>query len=372
MRKVVEASMAVATAVKLCSPAVIPSYPITPQTHIVEHLADFISNGELNSEMIHAESEHSALSAAIGAQATGVRTFTATSSQGLALMHEVLFIASGMRMPIVMAVANRALSSPINIWCDQQDSISERDSGWLQFYVESSQEAFDTVIQAYKIAEDKMILLPVMVCLDGFTLSHVSEPVEFLTEQQVNSFLPKFKPLYRLDPAKPLTFGPIAYPDSYMYFKQQQEKAMADAIAVIRKVNNDFKKSFGHGYGDGLIEGYKLNDAKKAIVAMGTVCGTARIVVDELRKRGQKVGLLKIRCFRPFPREEIRKAVENVKSLAVIDRNVSFGSGGALATELKALLPGKDVNGFVAGLGGRDITPDILKKALSSKGGWLF
>jgi len=365
MKKVIEASMAIAIAVKLCKPAVIPMYPITPQTHIVERLADFIDDGELDSEMIHVESEHSAMSACIGAQATGVRTFTATSSQGLALMFETLFVASGLRLPIVMVNANRSLSAPINIWNDQQDSISVRDSGWIQLYAESSQEAFDTVIQAYKIAEK--VLLPVMVCIDGYSLSHVYEAVDIPKQEHVDRFLPKYRPRYCLDPKKPITIGPISYPDTYMKFKKVQQDAFGDSVDVIKNVNDEFKRFFRRGYGNGLVESYMMEDAEQAVMAMGSVCGTIRTVVDDMRKKGIKVGLIKLKCFRPFPKNEIVNITAKLKGLAVIDRDISFGNKGALFTEVNSVIKSKEplVNGFIAGLGGRDITPEHIEKAIN-------
>ncbi len=367
MKKVIEASTAVALGVKLCNPAVIPMYPITPQTHIVERLADYINDGLLKSEMIHVESEHSAISAALGSEATGVRTFTATASQGLALMHEILFVVAGMRLPVVMAVANRALSAPINIWNDQQDSISERDTGWIQLYVESAQEALDTIIQAYKIAENRKVLLPVMVCLDGFTLSHVYEPVDIPEKKDVDKFLPKYNPLFKLNPEKPVTMGPIGFPNTYMEFRKATHEAMLNAIDIIKNANNDFKKSFNRSYGNGLIETYKINDAEYAVATMGTACSTTRIVVDELRKQGKKVGLIKIKSFRPFPKQEIISCCQNIKGIAVIDRNISLGNEGALLTEFKSAFYNQNkkpiINGFIAGLGGRDITPDHIKTA---------
>ncbi len=365
MKKVVEASMAIAIAVKLCKPAVIPMYPITPQTHIVERLADFIDNGELDSEMIHVESEHSAMSACIGAQATGVRTFTATSSQGLALMFEVLFAASGLRLPIVMVNANRSLSAPINIWNDHQDSISVRDSGWIQLYVESSQEALDMVIQAYKIAEK--MLLPVMVCIDGFSLSHVHEAVDIPKQADADKFLPKYKPKYRLDPKKPVIIGPISYPDTYMEFKKMQQDAFNDSADAIKRANDDFKKIFRRGYGNGLIESYRMEDAEYAVMAMGSVCGTIRTVVDDFRGKGIKAGLIKVKSFRPFPEKDIKDAVKKLKGLAVIDRDISLGNNGALFTEVNSIIKSKDllIKGFIAGLGGRDITPEHIEKAIN-------
>ncbi len=381
MKKVIEASTAVALGVKLCNPAVIPMYPITPQTHIVERLADYINDGLLKSEMIHAESEHSAISAALGAEATGVRTFTATASQGLALMHEILFVVAGMRLPVVMAVANRALSAPINIWNDQQDSVSERDSGWIQLYVESAQEALDTVIQAYRIAENRKILLPVMVCLDGFTLSHVFEPVDIPEQKEVDKFLPKYNALFKLDTKNPITMGPIGFPNTYMEFRKATHEAMLNSIEIIKNTNNEFKKSFSRSYGNGLIETYKINDADYAIAAMGTVCSTTRVVVDELRKNGKKVGLIKIKSFRPFPKKEIISCCKNLKGIAVIDRNISLGNEGALYTELTSAFYNQKkkpiINGFIAGLGGRDITLGHIKTAFrkienSSDTEWLL
>ncbi|MCX6707882.1 MAG: pyruvate synthase subunit PorA [Candidatus Woesearchaeota archaeon] len=384
-KQVIEASQAVAEAVKLCSPSVIATYPITPQTHIVEHIADFVSNGDFDAEIIDTESEHSSMSACIGAQGTGVRTFTATASQGLALMHEMLFVASGMRLPIVMAVANRALSAPINIWNDHQDSISERDSGWIQLYVESSQEAFDTIIQAYKIAENKNVLLPVMVCLDGFTLSHVWEPVEIAKQSKVNSFLPKYNPIHAfLDPKKPITQGPVSYPDTYMHFKKMQHDAMKESIDIIKKVNSEFRGKFKRGYGDGLIELYRMNDADYALIGMGTLCSTARVVIDNLRKEGIKAGMIKVKTYRPFPSEAISKAAKGLKGIAVIDRDISTGYEGALYSDTRsALCDGKSevgtISGFITGLGGRDITPQHIEKALKdmifgkgTKEDWLF
>ena len=350
-------------------------------THIVERIADFIYDGEMDAELIDVESEHSAISAALGAEAAGVRTFTATASQGLALMHEILFVTSGMRLPIVMAVANRALSAPINIWCDHSDSMAARDSGWMQFYVESAQEALDIVIIAYKIAENKNILLPAMVCLDGFTLSHVYEPVDIPEQKEVDSFLPLYSPIHKLDPKKPVSMGPIGYPNSFMEFKHQQHEAMNNALDLIKKTHEEFSKKFGRSYGNGLIEEFMTKDADFAVIAMGTITATARHVVEELRKQGKKVGLIKVKTFRPFPEEEIIKATENLKAIAILDRSISFGQHGTLFSEIRSALQHKDiiVNNFIVGLGGRDVTPDHIKtafeKTIESKQTiieWLF
>ena len=376
---VVEASKALAHAALLCRPKVIPMYPITPQTHIVERLAEFINDGELNAEMIHVESEHSAMAAMIGAAATGVRTYTATSSQGLALMFELLPVMSGNRLPGVMSVANRALSAPISIWNDHSDSVSARDQGWIQLYCESTQEAIDTTIQLYKISENHDVLLPAMVCIDGFTLSHVCERAILPTQEKVDKFLPEYKPFVKLDPKKPVSMGPIAFPNSFMEFKYQQQEAFNNALPLIGKVHDEYAKEFGCSYGNGWIEEYKMEGAEYAIIGMGTLCGTAKVAVDELREKGEKVGLIKLRTYRPFPVEELKRATKNLKGLSVIDRHFSLGFEAPLYTEMKSVLynSGIKINSFVAGLGGRDITVDRLKKALLStknneKGAWLY
>ncbi|MBW3017326.1 pyruvate ferredoxin oxidoreductase [Candidatus Woesearchaeota archaeon] len=367
MREVDEASMAIAKAVKLAKPGVIPMYPITPQTHIVERIADFINDGDLKAEMIHVESEHSAMSAAIGSSAAGSRTFTATASQGLALMFEMLHVASGMRLPIVMAVANRALSAPINIWNDHADSIACRDTGWVQLYVESAQEAHDTTVQAFKIAEATS--LPVMVCLDGFTLSHVYEPCDILEQSQVDEFLPAFNPEYKLDPANPVSMGPIGYPNVFMEIKEEQQKALLGSINNIRLVHDEFAQKFGRKYGNGLLEAYKCDDAEKIIVAMGTVAGTARVVIDNRRNEGQKVGLVKLKCYRPFPENEIREVLGRVNEVAVFDRAVSYGLKlGPVCADIRNVLKCEKpvVKSYIVGLGGRDVTPDHIRYALDN------
>jgi pyruvate ferredoxin oxidoreductase alpha subunit len=335
------------------------------ETHIVERLADYIADGDSDAEMVDAESEHSALSICVGAQATGVRTFTATASQGLAYMWEILYIASGMRLPIVMAVANRALSAPINIWNDHSDAIGSRDSGWIQLFVESAQEALDTVYMSYKIGEDKKVLLPVMLNLDGFTLSHVWEPVDIPEQAMVDKFVGRYKPLFCLDPAKPVTMGPIGFPNIYMETKKMQQDAMDNSIAIIKKVNKDFEKQFGRSYGDGMIECYRTSDATSALVCMGTACGTTRVVVDQLRKKGQKVGMIKIKCYRPFPRKELKLVLSKLNAIGVIDRSVSLGQEAPLVGEIKDVMFGSKIpiKSYVAGLGGRDITTKHIEKA---------
>lgn len=356
--EIMTANKAVAEAVKLSKPQVIPVYPITPQTTISEYLAQFVANREIDAEYIKVESEHSAISASVGASGAGVRVFTATSSQGLLLMHEILFAAAGMRTPIVLADANRAISAPLNIWNDQQDSISQRDAGWLQFYVENAQEALDTTIMAFKIAEDPKVLLPTMVCLDGFILTHTVEPVEIPDQEEVDEFLPPYKPEHSfLDPKQPMSVGTLADPDYYLEARHDMSVAMQESISVIERTCEEFKDIFGREYG--LIESYKTEDADIVFVAMGSVCSTLRVMIDKLRENGEKVGMVKVRVYRPLPVEAIREAVKNVSKLAIIDKNVSFGIGGALFADIKAKID-KESYGFIVGLGGRDINPDTI------------
>lgn len=360
-KQVMTANKAVADAVKLAKPQVVPVYPITPQTTISEYLAQYVADGDLDAEYIRVESEHTAISATLGASETGVRVFTATSSQGLMLMHEVLFAAAGMRAPIVMADANRAISAPLNIWNDQQDSISQRDSGWIQIYVESAQEAYDSIIMAYKIAENKNVLLPVMVCLDGFILTHTVEPVELIEEEEVDKFLPPYVPEHAfLDPEKPMSLGTLADPDYYTEARYAMQVAMNNSISVIEEVGKEFNEAFGREYG--LVDAYKCDDAEIILMAMGSMCSTIRVMVDELRAKGEKVGLLKIRSYRPFPYKEINEIVKNADKLAVIDKNISFGVGGALFTDVCAKCHDKETYGFIVGLGGRDIIPEYIEE----------
>lgn len=364
-RDVIHGSMAVAEAVKLCDVEVIAAYPITPQTHIVEDLAKMIADGDLKAEYVKVESEHSAMSACIGSSATGARTFTATSSQGLALMHEVLFIASGMRLPIVMANANRALSAPINIWNDQQDAMSERDCGWIQIYCETNQEVLDTTIQAFRIAEDKDILLPTMVNLDGFVLTHTIEPIELPDKEQVKRYLPDYRPLLYLDPDDPMTQGAFADPSCYMEFRLEQERAMDKALGVIKKTDDEFGKIFGRSYG--LVETYNMENADVVLVTFGSVAGTIKEVIDAT----DNVGLLRIRVYRPLPKKEILDALKNAKVVGVIEKDISIGLGeGALYSEIKGLLYASKLKpktlGFIIGLGGRDVSLKNVKEIIST------
>jgi len=356
MLEIMEGSHAVAEAVGYCRPQVIAAYPITPQTHIVEALADMAANCKIDAEYITVESEFSALSACLGASAAGSRVYSATTSQGLALMFEVCFNCAGMRLPVVMSIVNRALGAPLSIWNDQQDSISLRDSGWLQLYAEDNQEATDLHYLAYRVAEDHRILLPAFVCFDGFILSHTYEPVDMLTQEQVDGFLPPFRPYQKLDAADPISFGLFASPDYYMEFRYAIDQAMNRARTVIPEAGKVFSEMFGRDY-SGLVEEYRLDDADCAIVAMGSICGTVKDAIDDMRNEGKKVGLLKLRAFRPFPVNEVQKALKGVSTVAVLDKNISLGSKGAVALEVRDALYGTQipVHDFIIALGGRDV-----------------
>lgn len=361
MKKFLEGSWAMAEAAKLCRPGVVAAYPITPQTHIVEHLAEFVANGHLKAESLTVESEHSAASVVLGSQSTGVRSFTCTSSQGLLLMGEVVFCISGMRLPVMMICANRAVSAPINIWNDQQDSISLRDSGWIQLYAENNQEAVDLVISGYKIGENPGIMLPVMVCVDGFILTHGMETVDMPSQEQVDEYLPAYAPPFKLDVDNPMSFGLLGDPSVYTETRYAIQKTMEDVLEVLTKEGKVFKDKFGRDTVR-ILEEYRLEDAEVAIVAMGSVCGTIKDVIDSEREKGNKVGLLKIVCYRPFPGERIKKALDNIPYIGILDKDISLGATGALYSEIKAVLgPGNKVSGFVAGLGGRDIRLSTIK-----------
>lgn len=369
---------AVALAAKQSDIDVVAAYPITPQTIIVEKFSEYVANGEVNTEFMCTESEHSAMAACLAASATGARAFTASASAGLALMHEMLFVTSGCRAPVVMAVANRALSAPLNIHGDHSDAIAERDSGWIQIYAENAQEVYDSVFQAFRIGEHLDVQLPVMVGLDGFTLSHTLENVQVLADDVVKRFvgtrqLPtvlthegKSVP-YKLDPANPMTMGPVALPNYYFEFKRQQEEAMRKALVVIKQIHDECAELTGRSYGDGLVDPYKLEDAEVAIVCLGSTGGTVKTVVNELRTEGVKAGLLRIRTFRPFPAKGIANALGKAKAVAVMDKSMSFGgNGGAVFHEVRhALYDGQThpyVVDYVYGLGGRDTSPSQIRK----------
>ncbi len=369
VRKVVRGFYAVAYAVKLCRPAVICAYPITPQTEIVENLATMYANGELgNCQYITAESEFGAASILVGASATGARTFTATCSQGLILMSEVLWNAAGMRLPIVMVIANRSLSAPLSIWNDHQDSMAMRDACIIQVYVENNQEAHDMIPQAYKIAENKDVMLPFMVCMDGYKLTHAYEPVDLLEQETVDSFLPPYDPPIKLTTKDPLTFGCYAPPHCYMEFRVVMQRAMMRAKKVMEEVFKEWAELTGRNWG-GLIATDYMDNAETAVVAMGSVVGLVREVVEEMRKDGKKVGLVKIRSFRPFPTEELRKVMKDVENIVVFERAVSFGYEGPVSIDLKSALFGHSnakVYSFAVGLGGRDIPRDLIRKCINN------
>ncbi len=365
MKEFLEGSHAVAEIVKSCKPGVISAYPITPQTHIVEDLAKMVADGGLKSQFVNVESEHSAASVVLGASATGVRVYTATSSQGLFYMQEVVFNIAGMRLPVVMTCANRAISAPINIWNDQQDSISLRDSGWFQIYAEDNQEAVDFHLIAFRLAEDKRVMLPVMVCMDGFILTHGMETVDIPEQEKVNKFLPDYKALYKLDPADPLSMGLLADPDYYMEARFAIQETMKESLGYLSEISKEFASVFGRDYKDLLVQEYQVKDAEKVIVAMGSVCGTIKEVVDEQRAKGKKVGLLRIITYRPFPYARVYEALKNVSKVAVLDKAVSLGAYAPVAVEIKAAFYGKKkgpkiISSFVGGLGGRDITLETI------------
>ncbi len=355
-KKTVEGSIAIAEAVKNCEPDVVACYPITPSTHIAETLSGFFADGKLKS-YIATESEFASISVISGASAAGGRAFTATSSQGLALMHEAVFAAAGMRLPLVMVVGNRALSAPLNIWNDHQDSVAERDSGWIQFYCESVQEGIDTTVQAFKIAES--VMLPVMVGVDGFYLTHTVERVDVPEMEEIRKFLPKFSPKVKLDPQNPMSMGEYATPEYYQGFREDVHNDLTASKQKIADVEKEFANMFGRRYG-GLVEGYKTDDADYVIVAMGSVVGNMKEAVDEMRTNGKKVGVLKVRCFRPFPEEEVRKILEGKKHVAVFEKSYSLGSFAPLYANVMDSLyfSGKKpvMSSFVGGLGGKDVT----------------
>ena len=355
---------AVAYAVKQSRVDIVAAYPITPQTIMVERFSKYVADGEVHTGYICVESEHSALSACIGASMTGARVFTATASQGLALMHEMLYIASGLRCPIVMGVANRALSAPLNIHGDHSDMMGSRDCGWIQIYAENAQEAYDWTILAFKIAEDKEVQLPVSVNLDGFIISHCMEGVNVLEDHAVDKFLPTREPLFTLDPEKPITLGAMCFTDYYFEFKRQQVEAMQNAHGVLDKTCKQYTRITGRNYS--ILETFGIEDAQAAIICLGSTAGTAREVARKLRAQGKKVGVIKLWLYRPFPTEEISAASKHVKALAVLDKAISFGAPyGALCSDvvsaLQTLKESPKIFNVIYGLGGRDIQPSDIE-----------
>lgn len=351
MIRTIDGNRAVAESVLACAPDVVAAYPITPATSIIEHMAKFHADGLLKS-YVATESEFSAISVLVGASATGARTFTGTSSQGLLLMHEVLHNASGMRLPIVMAVANRAVSAPLSIWNDSQDTISQRDTGWLQFYARSNQEAADLVPQAFKIAE--AVGIPAMVCLDGFFLTHCVEQVDILSKEQVAGYLPPYKAAAKLDPENPLTFGAYATPPYYEDFRKDLDKDFQASLAVVEREFREFGSKFGRPYAP--VEGFGLDDAEFVLVGMGGMMNNCRVAIEELRAKGEKVGMLYVRSYRPFPREAVKNALAG-KAVAVVEKDLSLGGAPPLYSEVVEALYGTGtiVSTFIGGLGGREI-----------------
>ncbi|MFB3880366.1 MAG: transketolase C-terminal domain-containing protein [Armatimonadota bacterium] len=374
MRKMIEGSRAVAEAVGLCRPGVISAYPITPQTHIVEELSQMVADGEINAEYVRVESEHSAASVCLGAVAAGSRAYSATTSQGMMLMAEVLFNIAGMRMPMVITGVNRALSAPLSIWNDQQDTMAIRDSGWIQLYAEDNQEALDMHLQAYKISEDDRVLLPVMVCMDGFILTHTYETVDVPSQEQADAFLPPYNPLYKLDPADPYTLGAFAGPEMYEEVRYEIQRDALASKDVIKEVAREFKEAFGRWAGD-VTDSYRCEDAETVYVAMGSVIGTMKDWVDERREQGERAGILKVRCFRPFPLDEIRAGLAQAKRVVVLEKAITVGGYGILAAEIRSALYGQPkmppVHCAVVGLGGRDITfgtlDEVSKRAAAGE-----
>jgi len=346
-----------AKAAVMAKPEVVAAYPITPQTTLVEAIAEYVANGEFKGDYICVESEHSAMCACIGASAAGSRTFTATSSHGLLLMHEMLHWAALARLPVVMCNINRVIGPGWNIWVDENDSISQRDTGWIQFYCSSNQEIFDTVIQAFKLAEHQKIILPVMVNLNAFILSHTSMPAEIPEQQTVDDFIGKYVPHWKLDIDNPTTFGNIIGPAYYDKIRRAMQEAQMNAKQLIPQIAKDWKKASGFFHGD-LLEYYKCEGAEHILLSMGAIGAESKIAVNEMQKAGLKIGLARVRVIRPFPTEEIRKLGKQA-DLIVIDRNISVGLEGALFNEVKAALYGQSeakATGFIAGLGGRDVT----------------
>lgn len=378
MAEVLMGSDAVAEAVKSCDPDVISAYPITPQTDIVEELSQMVADGDLTSEFIKVDSEFNAASTCVGASAAGARVFSATSSQGLKLMSEVMFSASGMRLPLVLAVANRSLSAPLSIWNDHTDTFAERDGGMIQFYAEDVQEAMDNVLMAYKVAEDQDVSIPALSCLDGFILTHVQEPVEKFSKEDVAEFLPDREPINTLDPSDPVTMGAYARPEHWTETRYMVQKAQEKAKDKISGAVEEFADIFGREYGlehGGLVDTYKVDDAEIVLMALGSVCGTIKYLVDEYREKGEKVGLVRPRLYRPFPVDELRDVLKDAEALAVLEKDISLGYQGGLAIDVKSALYPTDIRipilNFVVGLAGRDVSRqnirNIIEKAKKAK-----
>jgi pyruvate ferredoxin oxidoreductase alpha subunit len=364
MLKQIEGSRAVAEAVALCRPEVICAYPISPQTHIVEGLGELVKSGALAPcEFINVESEFAAMSVAIGASAAGARAYTATASQGLLYMAEAVYNASGLGLPIVMTVANRAIGAPINIWNDHSDSMSQRDCGWIQLFAENNQEALDLHLQAFKLAEE--LSMPVMVCMDGFILTHAYERVDMPVQSEVDAFLPPYEPRQVLDPDEPVSIGAMVGPEAFMEVRYLAHAKQLTALDVIPRIADEFKARFGRASG-GLVRGYRIDDAQTIVVALGSVLGTLKDTIDEMRETGVKIGVLGIQSFRPFPLAAVREALQGAWRVVVLEKSFSVGLGGVVSTDVRVALSGLHLAGYtvVAGLGGRAITKASLTRTL--------
>jgi pyruvate ferredoxin oxidoreductase alpha subunit len=359
-----EVSIAASEVVAMTDVDVIPAYPITPQTHIVEHLSELVASGHLDAEFITVESEHSAMSTCVGASAAGARVFTSTSSQGYALMAEICYIAASLRLPIVMAVANRALSGPINIWNDHGDLMMSRDTGWIQTVAENGQEVLDLLLHAFRVAEDHRVMLPTIVNLDGFILSHMIEPMMMPEQDEVNRYLPAYKPRLRLDPEHPITMGPVGMPDVYTESKKAHDEVLKAAKPIIVDAWKAFGDQFGRYYNP--VETYKSEDADTLLITMGSISETAMTAIDAMRTAGKRVGLVRLRLWRPFPYDELFAAIKHAKAIAVVDRTVALSGGcGPVCGEVKTVLYDNKaypyVQNYVAGLGGRDVTVEVFE-----------
>ncbi len=352
----------IALAANAAGVEVVPAYPITPQTQIIEMVAEMVADGRMDAEYIPVESEHSACAALVSASLTGARAFSATSAHGLAYMHEMLHYAAGIRVPVVLANVNRALGPGWNIWCDHQDSISQRDTGWLQVYVASHQEAVDTVIQAYRITEDRSVMLPLMLNLDAFVLSHTYMDAEVPERDEVKRYLPPFRPIWKLDPRKPVTHGSVVYPVDFSETRESMQIGQDKARSVAAKAAEEFREAFGRWHG-ALVDTYRLDDAEFVVVAMGSLAAESKVAIDTLREQGKPVGLLRVRFFRPFPISELRELCAGRDGLLVIDRDYSYGMEGALFSEVKAAVyghTGAPARNLIVGIGGRDVTYELI------------
>lgn len=361
--KIVTGNFASAYGARLARAEVVSAYPITPQTEVVEKISEFVADGDMDAEFVKVESEHSAMASCIAASATGARAYTATSAHGLALMHEMLMWAARARLPIVMTNVNRAMGPPWSVWADHLDTIAQKGSGMMQFFCENNQEVLDSVLMAYKISEDEDIMLPSMVVEDAFILSHTREPVEIYDQELVDDFLPPLEMDQKIDIEDPKGFGSLVMPDWYMDFAKKLEEAMMEAKEKVKEVNKEFKETFGRDPG-GLIEEYKTDGVDVLMITMGSISGTSKDVIDELRDEGHNIGLARLRTFRPFPKEEIRELTKDVNVVGILDRSYSFGRAGDAAREIKEAIYGYNsplVKNYIVGLGGRDLTPEVLE-----------